>query len=170
MPGEKPPKKRNGERGPDKRLRKGSPRGGRKGSIGVDESPARARRTQALLMLSEGRRVDEVASALSVTKAAVYKWLDNEAFAAELDAMLDAAKRSALRILRGNAEKFAETLARVADTGDAVGGRVQAAKDGLDRIGLAPPKEVKVELNDVSELGRKSEEELQRIIAGEVAG
>jgi hypothetical protein len=121
-------------------------------------------------MLSEGRRVDEVASALSVTKAAVYKWLDNEAFAAELDAMLDAAKRSALRILRGNAEKFAETLARVADTGDAVGGRVQAAKDGLDRIGLAPPKEVKVELNDVSELGRKSEEELQRIIAGEVAG
>lgn len=162
-----PEKRRNGERGPDKKPRKGSPRRGKPGSTRGDESPSRARKAKALDLLCEGKPVADVAKELGVTKHAVYKWLDNEAFAAELDARLAGARARAKRILEASAEEVASSLVKVAKDGEIIHGpRVAAARDILDRIGLAPTKEVKVDVTGDVGLAAKSDDELLRIAEG----
>jgi len=138
---------------------------GKRVATGSDERALNAERVRALELLAAGQPVGHVARTLGRNKGTVYRWLENETFAAELDRMLEAAKYSALRILRGNAEAFASTIVEVAALGDPVGGRVQAAKDALDRLGLAPRQQLDLDVSGELSLAGKTDAELLALVS-----
>lgn len=135
----------------------------------MQESPARAIRAKAIDLLAAGKRVSEVATEIGKHERTLYAWLEREDFAGELDARLAAARARAKRILEAGAEDAAASLVLVAKAGEpGHGPRVAAARDILDRVGLAVPKEVKVEVG--GNLHGKSEAELEAMVSKAAAG
>jgi len=163
---------KNGERGPDQRPRKGSPRLGKKAEVPPppDDSPSRARRAQALDLLSQGRSPYKVAEEMGVHHGTIYDWLRRPEFAAELDARIAEGREVAMRSLRASAATAAETLREVAESGDQYDGpRVKAAEAILDRIGLPVDSRVQVQVSGRLDVAKLTEAELEQLVAEEAA-
>lgn len=163
--GEKPPKRGNGQRGPDRKPRKGSPlaaQGPLVGAMPPDDSPSRARHFQAVEMLCAGKTVKQVANALGVNPSTVYDWIKIPEVRTEYDRLLDEMRDAARDRLRASALVAADSLRFVTRRGEKQHGpRVSAATAILDRVGLTVPKEVKLDVTTNPSAG-KADDDLER--------
>lgn len=99
----------------------------------------------AIMALASGETQIDAAAAANVDRTTIQRWLKLPAFSAELDAEVEALIGEARRELRRHALTFARALVEVAQAGEGPHGtgRVQAAKEGLNRAGIVEVSEVR---------------------------
>lgn len=140
-------KKGNGERGPDRGPRKGSPLKGKAGPRTALPRQRRdrdaLRRSKVLAMLLDGKKPKEIEADGVCSVATVYNYMNEPAFAAELHHHRDSAVQAARNRLALAADEQVDYALHLAKSGTKEDmARVQMVKENLRIIGIAPPTEV----------------------------
>lgn len=143
--------RRRGERGPDKKARKGSPRVGRASGAKMpktQEPGLKAQRWKAIIMAASGERTRDIAKAVGKTERTINRWLNLPGVSAELAALQEQTVAEARRILKGKAADAAARLALLSAKGrkDQMAS-VKATTELLDRIGVTKRNEVEVKVS-----------------------
>lgn len=170
----KAPKKRHGERGPDKKPRKGSPRVGKAGPIGTDERPTREVLRSLLALFVAKIPINEIAKRTGIGRTTVYKWLSDPEIQAELKVANDQGIALALSMLQSDMVDSVETVRKLRGRStlkDRV--KLEAAWGTLDRGGIPVVKRIEVkddrELSD-DERAKKVADLLAKAHAAKEAG
>ena len=154
-----------GERGPDKRPRKGSPREGKRGHPKVDGKLLPTKEA-ALVMFAAGARTRKIAQTLEVSERTLNRWLSDPGFSAELAQRQASIRSGAERVLHGAAERLARRLVHLSHKGTKEDmAQVKATEGGLDRIGMV--KRTVIEHVQHDPLDEASDEELESMIREE---
>lgn len=150
-----------GDRGPDRRPRKGSPREGRKGHPKVD-GKCLPQKEAALVMLANGARPRKIAQVLEVSERTLTRWLADDGFSAELAERQARIRGEAERVIAGGLAQAARQMLKLAKTaGKEDMAKVKAAGEILDRGGLVKKQIVTLTVHD--ELDLMTDEELERL-------
>ena len=140
-----------GDRGPDRKPRKGSPREGRPGYPCVD-GKLLPQKEAALVMIASGARLRKVAQVVEVSERTITRWLSDEGFSAELAARQARIRADAERVLSGAAEKAARHLVKLAkEAGKEDMAQVKATEGVLDRVGIVKRQVIVMESGDALE-------------------
>lgn len=127
-------------RGPDKGLRKGTPRIGKRaeGQTPVDDKPGAIRRDRALVLLLEGKSPRAVAREMKISNTTIYNWMNRPDFSDRLARGQAEQVEAARRKLVSGAEDAAQALVDIAAGKSARldSAQVQAIRALLDRVGL----------------------------------
>jgi hypothetical protein len=100
------------------------------------------RQRRALDLLVDGATTGELAKALHVDRATVWRWTQDPAFAAELAAMRQERRGAAERRIESLVARALDFLGAVVDDpGAPVGARVRAAVEIIGRVLPRPPSE-----------------------------
>lgn len=159
-----------GRRGPDKQPRSGARTGkpSRTKATAPRTGAALSLRERALRLLVEGKTVREVAQQVGRSERAVYHWLQEEAFAAELARRHEDLRETALRRLRGRVVELVDALVAVARGANKEHGpKCKAAIEGLAILGISAKTHVQLDVRGGLDVSRQSDEELEALIQEE---
>jgi predicted DNA-binding protein YlxM (UPF0122 family) len=96
-----------------------------------DSKALTARQTRVIPYLLDAPSIEEGCKRAKVSKAAVYEWLKNESFKAELKRQRDELIRGALYSLKANVSKATRTLVKLLDS-ESESIKARAAEDILE--------------------------------------